>query len=167
MRKSVKAGLIVCLVLLIPAGLLMLPFAWEAVETELFYRARPILNEIRHASSGNSQRSDLVRSVLLAHFPIGSEASSAVAALSHAGFGCQKVAPRSVRPDTLDGALQKRAEELRYQLNAPIIAPEPTRMVCQLLAPAGFEYTRWILNFPIDDTGRLTGADVVIGHVSF
>jgi hypothetical protein len=151
-----------------PVAFLTLAITWTDIKTERFYRERPILHAMRQAYGGDSLKSDLARDILLTRFPIGSDATAAVAAVSREGFNCQKLAPHSIQPNSSEAALQRRAEEIRNQLRLQK-EPEPkiTRMDCQLLAPAQIGDTRWIVDLQVQETDRLDRIAVAIGGISF
>ena len=140
MRRSVKyaVGALFAL-LIIPVSLLFLYGILHQAEAASFYRARPILNSMNSVHDRIwTNDSHSARSVLLQHFPIGTELNTALSTLQREGFGC-------TRP--------------------PAFSDAPAD--CQLLAPApSGGSTRWIVALRFDERDRLTDAKVAIWNIS-
>jgi hypothetical protein len=166
MRSVVIWTLIVGLSLAIAAGLLILPFAWAASKTEHFYRERPVLLAMRQAWNGDSLKTSPARGVLLARFPLGTDAALAAAALSAEGFGCQRLPSTRPATNAAGAQLEQRAAEIRAQLGlAQDTQASPIRINCQLLAPAQLGSTRWMIDFDFSDGDRLAGVALAIMNI--
>ena len=84
-----------------------------------------------------TDHSESARVVLLQYVPLGTNTTNALAALSKEGFGCGDDSFRS----------------LKAHAN------------CQLLAPEGLGYRRWIVDLQFDETSHLIAAKVAIWNI--
>jgi hypothetical protein len=167
-RTFIKVALIVVLVLgVIPGGLLALYFAGAQERTDQFYRARDILQAMRSTHNDvPSIRSESARDALLQHLPLGTEAATAVTALSKEGFVCARTRAPAVRPESTEDKLEKRAEEIRRNLGVPRdMQLSGTRVVCQLGVAEVLGSTNWIVDLDFDGAEHLTNVKVDILNI--
>jgi hypothetical protein len=132
----------VCLaVLLVPAALIavmVLSFFWRDFAMEHFYRARPILQAMWEARDVRCAfESAAAQAALLQHVPVGTDATTALAALSVEGFGCRKP------PASSDGHVE-----------------------CGLRIASPIGYTTWVVDLQFGDSGVLAGAKVSQWNIS-
>jgi hypothetical protein len=133
--KFGKYALLACLVVTIVGAGSY--FAWPRIHTDYFYRTRPILSAMNSAHDGvRTNNSTAARDALLRMIPVGTNAPTVITSLSTEGFNCLKPNPTS------DPAVN-----------------------CQLLAPAGFGSTRWIIDLQFGSRDDLIGAKVAIWNI--
>jgi hypothetical protein len=168
LKRWIFWTLIACVAVLTPPALIVFSVVWSSIETERFYRERPLLSAIRPVYLDISKpyfaRLDTARDVVLRHFPVGTEAATAIATLSHEGFHCQTLP--SGWTNMRDTALQKYAEERRRQLGLEQ-ALEPDLIDCQLSAPADVGSTWWGIRVQVEEHNRIKNVQVSIGAISF
>jgi uncharacterized protein (DUF1501 family) len=159
--KHVVYGLLICLaVILIPTGLLLLI---AQIKTDRFYAERPILRAMNSVHDGKwSNASEPARSVLLKNLFLGTEAESAIAALSRESFGCSKTQDQQ---NPLQREMQRRVQEIRQKFRGDDVTTKGTWVDCQLLALANFGSTRWIVYFQFDGGNHLVDARVAIWNI--
>ncbi len=138
---------------------------WSSIETERYYRARPILQAMRRARDGDSLKADAAREVLLMRFPLGTAAKAVVDALSREEFHCQRLTRTS--PNPIESALRERAGQIRKGLGQPAAPMEREHIVCQLSVPTELASTAWIVKLTPGTADELTNVDVTIGGISF
>jgi hypothetical protein len=132
----------VCLaVLLMPVALIaymVLSFVWHSMAAARFYGARPILQAMREARDDNATIDSIAAGeALLRYVPVGTVATTALAAFSSEGFSCAKKPPSP--GDHVECGLQ-------------VFEP--------------FGYTYWIVGLQFDDSALLTAATVTRWNIS-
>jgi len=125
--------------------------AWQLIKTERFYAERPILHAMRWVGV-SSNDSEPARSVLLQRVPLGTDSESAVAALSKESFDC-----KSSRWPSDENSRKLRGLE-HMEMNGALLN-------CQLLAPGGLGYTRWLIDLRFDEGKRLLDVRVAIWNI--
>src|SRR5262249_18343265 len=137
----------------IPVGLVLLFGTWQLIKVEGFYAERPILHAMRRVHDGRwSNDSEPAKTALLQRVPLGIDSESAAAALSKEGLECNTIR----RPS------DENTRKLRGLENVEM---KGARLNCQLLAPAGLGYTRWIIDLWFDEGKRLLGVKVAIWNI--
>ena len=137
MRWIKRAVLILLAMIIASAVLLALSWKWSELKRDRFYQARPLLSAMNSVHDGVwTNNAFRARELLLQRMPLGSAERSVIDVLEREGFGCQ-------------------ASSRKYEKGTN----------CQLLAPAGLGYMRWIIDLEFSDSKQLTDARIEIWNI--
>jgi hypothetical protein len=162
-RKFVRIALVVCLAIAaVPVVLFASLSLWtwyRTAQVETYYRANPLLGEMREVQKDSTNDSTPAREALLKRLPLGTDKETAIAALRREGMECQPIA----EPIT-DTRLRRRFLETRGLTNVPS-AGRKDFVDCQTLSPNVLGEKRWIVDLEFDGDGRLGDAGVAIWNI--
>src|SRR5262249_44149332 len=138
---------------LIAVGLLSLFGTWQLIKVDRFYAERPILHAMGSVHDGRwSNDSEPAQTILLQRVPLGTGSESVAVVLSKEGFECNTI--------------RRPSDENSRNLQAlETVEMNGAQLNCQLLAPAGMGYTRWIIDLWFDEAKRLLGVKVAIWNI--